>query len=291
MMRRTAALLTTVATLLLALVPAAEARAGQPPAHAAGALPPRHTALVLDPAPSDLELAELEFSRRRSQRISATTLRVAVHGLFGADYLAIATPRRRPHGELVALVLLVNRPTALADPASIRVSVRASRSLGRISTLRLRNPFTSHGTGAIAGPTDLRCRIPRAGRSLEASDLRQVGLPRGAKLTGFGVTAAIAAAYDVSCALAYPSALRQAVQGPGNTGCGSGAIPQGTLCCPPNAICAPAPTPEPVPPSPVPPACPPCNPRPGYACPLIAQPTICPAVARAARRLAPAAPY
>jgi hypothetical protein len=197
------------------------------------------------------------------------------------------------------LVLLVNRPTALADPVAVRVSVRSARALGRMFPLKLRDPLTGpYKLPVVAGNVapDLPCHVPRTGSSLRARDLRQVGPARGAALSAFSAPAAVAAAYDAGCGLPYPSAFRQAVKGSGPPGCAPGAAQQGALCCPPNAMCAPGPTPEPFPPGPVPPGsppprCQPCNPRPGYACPLVAQPAICPAVAPAAKRVAPAAPH
>jgi hypothetical protein len=220
----------------------------------------RHAILTLNPAPGDVELAELEFPRRRRQSITSSTLAVAAQGLFGHDYLAVATPRRRPHGELVALVLLVNRPTALADPASVRVSLRSRGSLGRFAELRLRDPFSGKRSATVVAPkrpTELPCAVPRVSGVLQGSDLRLIGHARGSALAGFTPAAAVAAAFDAVCTTSDQSAFRHAVQGSG----------------------APVPPPAPEPPSPTPtpgpPRCAPCSPTPGVACPLTAEAAIC----------------
>ena len=277
MMRRASVVLVSITALLMALAAAADAslpepRGGQPPppaARAAGfAAPQRHSTFTLDPSPGDLELLEVEFPRQRRQSISAASLGFSVRGPFGDDYLAVSTQRRRPHGDLLALALVVNRPSALEDPASVRLVLRSSRVLGAPHALRLQNPFTSAASPKVLGKVsaDLPCQVPRAGASMQASDLRVVGPGRGVALTGFGASAAVADAFDALCGLAYPTAFKTAVHGQAPAG----------------------PEPTPVPPTPEPPRCPPCNPKPGFACPLETRPAICPAAAPAARR--PAAP-
>jgi hypothetical protein len=224
----------------------------------------RTATLSLNPAAGDVELAELEFPRRQRQSISAATLAVAALGPFGQDYLAVATPRRRPHGELVALVLLVNRPTATPGPATVRISVRSSRSLGSFAQVRLRDPFT--GRRWAPAPrrvrSELPCAVPSSSGVLHASDLRVLGRARGTALTGFTPAAAVAAAYDALCTASDSSAFRRAVQG-------SGAPPP-----PPPPPPAPGP-PSPGPPVPGPPRCAPCSPTPGVACPLAAVEAVC----------------
>jgi hypothetical protein len=296
MMRPSVALLATIATVMLALSPGAQARSSSPPDRAAGAGPsgraagspaPRTAALTLAPARSDLALAELRFPHSAGRALTSRALRLAVRSRFGSDYLTFAASRHPGRAGARALVLLVNRPSALPDPAQVRVRIAWSRALGAVVVRRMANVLAR----GMAQPRAALCDLPLHGLPLAPADLRPLGA-RGTALTGFDAAAAIAAAYDAGCGLAYPSAFRQAVQGPGGTGCGGGATQQGTLCCPPNAMCAPPPSPEPVPPAPrPPPGCPPCNPRPGYACPLIAQPAICPAVAPAASRLAQPAPH
>jgi hypothetical protein len=220
----------------------------------------RHAILTLNPAPGDVELAELEFPRRRHRSITSSTLAVAAQGLFGHDYLAVATPRRRPHGELVALVLLVNRPSALADPASVRILVRSRRALGSFAAVKLRDPFTGSRSATPAAPrhgSELPCAVPGASRVLQASDLRLLGNPRGTALAGFTPVAAVAAAFDALCTTFDSSAFRQAVQG------------SGAPASPPPAV------PPPPVPAPGPPRCAPCSPTPGVACPLTAAAAIC----------------
>jgi hypothetical protein len=220
----------------------------------------RHAMLTLNPAPGDVELAELEFPRQRRQSITSSTLVVAAQGLFGHDYLAVATPRRRPHGELVALVLLVNRPSALADPPSVRLLARSRRALGSFAAVKLRDPFTGRRSAAPAAPrrgSELPCAVPGASHVLQASDLRLLGHPRGTALAGFTPVAAIAAAFDTLCTTSDSSAFRHAVQGSG-----------GPASPPP-------PAPPPPLPAPGPPRCSPCSPTPGVACPLTAVTAIC----------------
>jgi hypothetical protein len=228
-------------------------------ASAAG-VAPRHATLTLNPAPGDVELVELEFPRQRRRSITSATLAVTAQGLFGHDYLAVATPRRRPHGELVALVLLVNRPSAQADPTSVRILVRSRRALGSFAEVKLRDPFTGRRSGTPAAPrrgSELPCAVPGASHVLQASDLRLLGNPRGTALAGFTPAAAVAAAFDALCTASDSSAFRHAVQGPG------------APVSPP-----PAGPPPPVP-APGPPRCTPCSPTPGVACPLMAAAAIC----------------
>lgn len=230
--------------------------------------------LAFSPAPGDLELAEVSFRGPRHRRLTAGSLRVAVRGALGSDYLvAGAVGMRAPAGPR-ALVLLVNRPSPLADPASVVVRVTARRSLGRATVYRLADPLSDPHVGL----TPALCDIPLRGEALAAVDLASLG-SRGAALAGFGGLAALAQAYDLACGLPSSPAFAQAVRG-SMTSCGPAGTP-GALCCPPNAICATPPTPgapappTPVPPLPGPPGCASCNPRPGYACPLRRSPSVC----------------
>lgn len=249
---------------------------------AGGAVPAtRHATIGLAPASGDLELLELEYGRHRRRAVSDATLRLVAQGLTGGEYLAAATPRHRPRGELIALVLLVDRPGAAR--ASVRLSVRSARALGPLYELGLRNPFTSTRSTIVGVnvPSDLPCAVPTAAAAMSAADLRPL---RGGALGAFTAAGAVAAAYDVVCHRAYALSFRQAVHGAGGEGCGASATQSGSLCCPPGALCAspsepvpaPAPEPEPAPsPSPEPPRCPPCHPQPAHACPLAASPAYC----------------
>ncbi len=272
MMRRLGAVLCAILVFSTAL-----AAAG-----AGGAVPvTRHATISLAPASGDLELLELEYGRHRRRAVSHATLRLTAQGLTGGDYLAAATPRRRPHGELIALVLLVDRPGTAQ--ASVRLSVRSARALGPLFVLGLRNPFTSTRSSIVGVNilSDLPCKVPTAAAGMSGADLRPLS---GGALGGFTAAGAVAAAYDVVCHRAYPLAFRQAVRGARGEGCGASASQDGSLCCPPAALCAPpnepvpAPAPEPgpaPPPRPEPPRCPPCDPQPGHACPLAASPAYC----------------
>jgi hypothetical protein len=170
----------------------------------------------------------------------------------------------------------------------VQVRLRAARVLGVPSSWSIVDPLTHPN----AGLTPALCDLPLHGApGLSASMLRPLG-SRGAVLKGFGSTAAVAQAYDLICGLPHLSSFEQAVRGAGSC------RPVGSLCCPPTAVCAtppapapPAPPPAPsTPPPPTPPGCTPCNPPPDYACPLASQ-RVCPAVAPAAARRAPAASH
>jgi hypothetical protein len=249
----------------------------------------RSTLLTLSPAPGDLVLAVLRFPGSGRHTLGPHTLRLAFAGLRGEDYLAVAAVARPPHGGARALVLLVNRPTAVLDPAHVRLRARWSAALGGLSARNATDVLARSGSPRSTA----LCGLTRSGRALGASALRALS-HGGSPLGSFSPGTALAAAYDATCGLAYPLAFKQAVQG-SSGGCGTTATRSGALCCPPNAMCVPGPEPVPQPapePSPGPPnpepRCPPCNPRPGTACPLVAQPALCPEVAPArARTLAP----
>lgn len=241
----------------------------------------RSLALSASPAPSDLELMEVGFRGTHGRRqISRTALTLAVSGAFGADYVTLATPSFRRSHSPRALVLIVNRPSALLDPTTVRLRLRALRVLGTPVISRIVDPLTHPRSGL----TPALCDLPLHGAAaLGASSLRAV-VSRGAALTGFGSAAAVAQAYDVVCGLPHLSAFEEAVR---QAGC----RPTGTLCCPPTAICATPPetTPTPPVPTPSPPGCAPCNPRPGYACPL-AMASVCAAsLSDGGRRSSPSA--
>jgi len=235
----------------------------------------RTLTLSVSPAPSDIALVEVGFRGTVGrQRVSKAELALAVSSSLGDDYVAVAGVGLAPSRSPRALVLVVNRPSALLDPASVRLRLRTLRALGTPLLRRLADPFTrSH-----AGSTPTVCELSLHGaKSLASSTLRAVR-SRGAALAGFDVAAAVAQAYDVACGLPYQPAFAKAV---GRTGAGA-CTPTGALCCPPTAICAtpptPSPTPTPAPPPPTPPApappgCTPCKAPAGHACPLA--PNVC----------------
>jgi hypothetical protein len=209
----------------------------------------RTLSLTLSPAPDDFALAEVRFGRAgHGQSISGSSLQVAVRGPFGDDYLAVATPRFRTPGGPRALVLIVNRPSALLDPVLVRLQLTARRALGTPLVRHQADPLTRPHTG----PRPALCDLPRHGSALSTSELRSLR-SRGQALTGFGEASAVAQAYDVVCGLPHASSFVQAVRPP----------------------TPPLPTPPlPAPPEPQPPGCTACAPAPGYACPL-AEPSLC----------------
>ena len=210
--------------------------------------------LTLSPAPNDVALAEISFHRAHlGARISGRMLRVSVNGTFGADYMALATPVVGTPGDLRALVAVVNRPSALMDPADVHLRITARQGLGTPVVWKLANPFSQPHPGL----TPALCDLPVHGSTVSGADLLALG-SRGAAPAGFGVGTTVAQAYDVACGLPYEGAFAQAVTG------------------------APAPRP---------PICMPCAPPPGYACPAV-QPSICELpVAAAAGRASAGAHY
>ena len=166
-------------------------------------------------------------------------------GPFGDDYLAAAVPRLQTPGAPWALVLLVNRPSALLDPVSVHVRLTARRTLGTPVVWKLTDPLTHPDTGL----TPALCNLALHGGALGESDLRPLH-SRGAALAGFDAASAVAQAYDVVCGLPYASSFEQAVR-------------QSSGCTP-------------------------CDPPPGSACPLVAQPGICAAPVAGGARRAPA---
>jgi hypothetical protein len=206
---------------------------------------------TLSPAPDELALAEVGFPRAaRGQRISHSSLRLATPGPFGDDYLVLAAPLAGTGRTPRALALLVNRPSALLDPATARLRMTARAALGRPVVRRFADPFAH---AASAGKPAL-CDLALHGAALGAAEVRPL-LSRGEQLTGFDAASAVAQAYDVVCGLPYTSSFAQAVGQP---------APE-----------SPSPTPSPSPPVPGPPVCTPCAPAPGYACPLSIGPDIC----------------
>jgi hypothetical protein len=217
MMRRPLTTLALVATCGLLALGAIALLSGQSAgsetarARTAGAAM-RTWPLSISAAPGDLALAEISFANADGTRLERRSLQVAVSGSFGDDYLATAvlhaTTRRGP----AALVLLVNRPSPLLDPAAVALRVSAQRALGAPSVRRLANLF-SRPAGA---PAPALCEPQRHG-ALGASSLSVLGT-RGAALTGFAAAGAVAQAYNVACALPYSSSFEQAVERSGASG-------------------------------------------------------------------------
>jgi hypothetical protein len=261
-----------------------------PVAHPAQTHPPRRAwSTNVSPAPGDLALVQLSFHRRHAEGLLRRSLRVAVSGAFGGDYLVVAAPREGTAGSARALILVVDRPSPLLDPLSVHLRVSARRSLGTPLVRQVNDPLTRPPRHPPGHPNRALCDLPAHG-ALIGSRLRPLS-SRGAPLTGFDAAEAVAQAYDAACGLPVASSFMRAVA-PSSGGCSTGTSSSGAVCCPPTAICAvppgspPTPTPSPPPsPTPEPPRCTPCDPRPGYACPLAARVSVCAApLPRSARR-------
>lgn len=215
----------------------------------------------LAPAPSDFSLLEVRFPSARRDRVSYKTLKLTGPRAFGADYLGVAALRAPLAREGLALALVVDRPSPLMDPARVTLHLRSASILGAERLLAAGNVFAH-----LSATRPRFCALSSGGEALAGSDLLPLS-HRGASLDGFDTVTSVAEAYDASCGLAYSRDFAEQVQG-GGAECQTGATDTGGLCCPPTAMCAPAPTPEPVPPAPQPPGCTPCDPSPGRACPL-----------------------
>ncbi len=270
--------LACLVVLLASLAPAAPAPAaashdGTPPAL-------RHTELILAPPPAGLALAEVRFpGRAPGHSVLHGSVTVSVQGAFGADYMALAA---NLSAGPQAMVLLANRASALLDPARVHLQLGTLPALGRPVLRSVEDPLSG------APPVSARelCDLPAAGRELGANAFRS--LQARGSAPGVSPSWAVAEAYDLLCSLPHSSAFPALLWA---------AVPQcapisGALCCPPTAMCAPAPSP-PAPPPPVPsrPGCTPCDPPPGSACPLVLSPNVCFAPARAAGTRAAAAAH
>jgi hypothetical protein len=230
---------------LLAAIPAV-ARAGL----SASSSRVRDVAVALTPAPGDLALAEVRFQHPAGDAPSARSLHIAAPAAIGADYLAAAAITHPAGGGRVVLVLAVNRPTSLLDPASIRFTARAPANLGAAGVLRLTDPIAKPAAKQVPLCGLAPHGVPPAMSALFA---------RGARVAGRGATGAIGEALRLSCGGSAAAVFVAAVKGTSETGCGTA------------AGCEPAP----VPPAPGPPRCTPCEPKPGFACPLVASAAVC----------------
>lgn len=248
MMRFLLASIALLAASVSTATAASHTRSEGPPGHSASA----HHALrlTLSPAPDDLALAEVGFHGRGRRTMSARSLHVAVRGALGDDYMASAWLGSRVGRR--ALVLVVNRPTSLLDLTGVDLALSWREDLGSAFKHVSANPITAAGSG----PRSSFCSLTPPGVSLSPSALHLLG-SRGTKLGEASPSTAVAQAYDLSCGRPSDPAFRQAVTG----------------ACSAQTSCEPAPAP----PEKAPPGCGVCNPRPGYACPLVAAPAVCPA--------------
>ena len=185
---------TVLAVLLLAPAPVATAHASAPRVFKES---------VAAPAQFDLALAEVRFRRRAhaagvrsSASRLARSIRLAVSGPTGLDYVAGAVTRFTVHKRPRILVLVVNRRprgSLAPDLARIGVAITAARRLGTPVLSQVSDPFTRPRSGV---PVPTLCDLPvSGGGSLAASALRPL-LGRGAALEGFSAPAAIAQAYE-----------------------------------------------------------------------------------------------
>lgn len=235
---------------------------------------------VRAPAQFDLSLAQVRFvaplraaGPAPSPAQLGRSIRLALRGPTGLNYVAAAVTRFTVSGRPRALVLVVNRRprgSLVPDLARIDLTLTAAKHLGAPVVSQVSDPFTRV---SIVLTTAL-CRLPTRGTALVAGELRSV-LSRGVALNGFTAEAAIAQAYNVICRRPYNQAFKQAVTGVSGPPCGA-AQANIVLCCPPNAMC-------------VPPPCPPCpcgvapcavtavrSPQAAILCPLQTPPIACP---------------
>ena len=235
-MARRLRLLAPIAAACCWLVPAIAAGAGQPR--------PRLLTAVLSPAEGDLAIAELSFPDAHGRALTARSVRVLSPGHEADDLIALATPARPRGGARVALALVANRPTNLADPASVKLRVLAAADLGPARVRRLEDPVKHRQ----AAPAWL-CALGSHERAPALVALSS----RGAPVAGLGAAGAVAQAFEIACHLPGASRLEA-------------------------ALAPPQPAPEPAPPAPSPPEepkCAPCGPEPGHACPLTATAAYC----------------
>jgi hypothetical protein len=237
-----------VATLLMALAASGQAGAAAP--H--GAL--RTFPVALSASPHDATLLQIRFPHGGRRALAANALHVQVVGAFGDDYMALAAPRKTGRRGPEALLVLANRPSALLDPASVHLRISARASLGKPVLVHLADLLYNDHAQPPAG----LCTLTQGSAPLDPIAVTPLA-HRGSAVSGFSVAQSLAAAYDAACisnvdAQSFKNALA-AQPAPG--GCES--------------ACEPAPTP----PLPGPPRCTPCNPAPGFACPLIATAAVC----------------
>jgi hypothetical protein len=213
----------------------------------AGAQPSaRHLSVVVAPAEGNFVLAELSFPGAHGSSMTASSLRLQPPSWSADDAIALATPAHPRGSRRVALLLIANRPTNLAEPVSVRLGVLAGPGLGPVTVRRVENPVGHRPTA----PAWL-CGLASGG---DAPALRALGA-HGRPISGLGTAGAVTQAFEIACGLPAGPQLKAALAPP-----------------------RPVPAPEPAPPAPERPECAPCNPRPGYACPLAARPAYCVAV-------------
>jgi hypothetical protein len=219
----------------------------------AGSARLRSLPVALSPGPGDLSLLAIRFSHPGARPIDGRSVRLAVSGPFGSDFLGIAAPRRGRGQPVLAVV--ANRVSAALDPATVRLRVLWAAPLGTPRLRRLADPLSR----PVAHADPALCTLTKNGVALVPQALRSLGA-RGAPIAGFGTAAAVAEAYDAACGLPVVAGFRRALAGSG--------VP-----CQEASGCSPQP--EPAPPTTEAPKCAPCDPTPGRACPLTARIAFC----------------
>lgn len=203
----------------------------------------RRLTVVVDPAEGNFVLAALSFPRAHGKPLTTRSLRLQAPSFAADDAIVLATPAHPRGSGRIALLLIANRPTNLAEPVSVRLHALAGPGLGPVVVRRVENPVGRQA----AAPARL-CGLAAHGR---APALRALG-SRGRPITGIGTDGAVAQAFEIACGLPAGPQLQAAL-----------------------APAKPVPAPEQPPVLPERPECAPCNPRPGYACPLVARPAYC----------------
>jgi hypothetical protein len=155
---------------------------------------------------------------------------MTVSAPYGDDYLVLATPSFRPSLVPRALVLVVNRPSALLDPVKVRLQLRTASALGRPLVSRLLDPFTRPGSGTRAALCDLSLH---GQATLGSANLRTLA-SHGDPLSGFSSSSAVSQAYDLLCGLPYEGSFKQAVRHTSPVGKvpGEGCTPTPGRACP-----------------------------------------------------------
>jgi hypothetical protein len=211
---------------------------------AAPAAAQAHRVRLSAPAQFDVAVAQVRYAVPHGPRPS---LKFAVAGPTGLDYVAVALPRHQPKRALVALVAVVNRRprgSQAPDVSQILLGTRLSRAM--------RSPTVTQATNVLLvapATAPAACGLG----ALKVADLR-FAMRAGAPPSGFGARSTIAQALAAACGRPVDAAFRAAIAPP--------------------AFQLPPPKPQP---------CPPCPPLPtaqpakaAIVCPTAQPPAACP---------------
>lgn len=199
----------------------------------------RRVETAVSPDAGDFALARVSFPAAHGRALTSRSLRLLAPSWSADDLIALATPARPHGGARVALLLVANRVTNVAEPVSVKVPALALAALGPARVKAVENPIERR-----QAPPAWLCGLAPGGR---APALRALGA-RGRPIPGLHTAGAVAQAFPIACGLPAGTQLKAAL-----------APPQ----------------PQPAPPAPERPECAPCDPRPGSACPLVARPAYC----------------